>query len=147
MKKIFNSAPLLVLCALILIFTLSFSSCSLFVVIYFKIISIYRPVHNFTKEDIKDIMVISQNNLVWQKPMIVYKEANENDANEISEVIRITLLTTSSQTYPKVGLLQVIVIQQTEINRMLGINTPEVIKQQMNEFYFICAKDQDKYGL
>ena len=43
--------------------------------------------------------------------MIVYKEANENDANEISEVIRITLLTTSSQTYPKVGILPVIVIQ------------------------------------
>lgn len=37
--------------------------------------------------------------------MIIYKEANENDANEIAEVIRITLLTTSAQTYPKVGLL------------------------------------------
>ena len=79
--------------------------------------------------------------------MIIYKEANENDANEISEVIRITLLTTSSRTYPKVRQQQTLVIYQTEIDRILGINTPEVIKQQMNEFYFICAKDQDKYRI
>ncbi|KNB42911.1 acetyltransferase family protein [Blastocystis sp. subtype 4] len=63
---------------------------------------------------------------------ISYSIATVDDAKAISAVIVSTLLSTSASQYPK-----------SEIDRMLEINTPDMIVSQFPEYTFICAKDQD----